>query len=223
MSVNPSSKKLIVEGDIDGSFFEAFCYSIGYRKKEIWVGPPADYAAGKGRGKGNAIDLFVDLVGELRDGRVSRLGLIVDADYASKGGLGYSGTLEHISGKLGPLDYAPISDGEEGIVFAHAGGLPDIGVWIMPNNRNEGYLEDFCIGIAARSEATLLRRARTAVTDIDTPKFPAHFKTKAEMATWLAWQEVPGQKLAALIGNNLIDTTSPKFLALKKWLKRTFD
>lgn len=58
--------------------------------------------------------------------------------------------------------------------------------------------------------------------DIPTPKFPAHLTSKAEVATWLAWQKQPGHGLYAVIKDQLLDYESPLFKELERWLLNVF-
>lgn len=220
-----SSKKLLVEGLSDQVFFEALCREIGYKNKEIWVGPPHSYGAG-GNGKGNAITIFDDLLDSLNDERITNLGLIVDADYVQTDGLGFQKTFDRIASILSIRGYTiPLHSNKHelaGFIFQNNNTSTEVGVWIMPCNHDDGTIEDFCLSIADPSENPLIAEAKSAVNKLTVPKFPLHFKSKAEAATWLAWQKVPGQGLTGLIGNNLLDKQNPNYIGLANWLKKVF-
>ena len=217
-----SEKMLLVEGIADQSFFESIFHDIGYKNKEISVGPPREYGAA-GNGKGNAIKIFEDLLDGIRDARIKRLGLVTDADFSKTSGLGFLATYQRIAAPLIAHNYivpsTPEKVGSSGFVFKHQYDLPDIGVWIMPSNQSDGYIEDFCLQSAVKSESQLLTKARQAVSQLSSPKFPTHFNSKAEAATWLAWQAVPGQGLTGLIGNSLLDKEDAKssYAGLRNW------
>ena len=92
----------------------------------------------------------------------------------------------------------------------------------MPDNKNDGYLEHFCIDAASPSEREVLDYAKKVVSSLKNKKFPTHFLAKAETATWLAWQASPGQDLNSLIGNKLVDTDSAACKGLLQWLSTIF-
>lgn len=57
---------------------------------------------------------------------------------------------------------------------------------------------------------------------IESPKFGSHSISKAEVATWLAWQKQPGHGLYIAIREELLDHESPLFSEMEKWLLRIF-
>ncbi|MCK6411783.1 MAG: hypothetical protein L6Q55_05075 [Azonexus sp.] len=220
-----TQKTLLVEGEADQIFFEALLRTIGYKKQEITVGPPREYGA-SGNGKGNAIFIFEDLLDSLNDGRVTRLGLVVDADSKSSGGLGFLATYQRIEKLLSPRGYdvqtPPSNVGFDGFIFDNRNGLPKIGIWIMPTNKADGYIEDWCLASAAAAENQLVAQARQAVNSINNKKFPEHFFSKACTSTWLAWQRTPGGGLGSLIGNKLLNENSESYKGLSNWLRKVF-
>ena len=54
------------------------------------------------------------------------------------------------------------------------------------------------------------------------PKFKSIKRTKAEVATWLAWQAEPDHGLWQAVKPGLLDEAAPQFLALKMWLEKVF-
>jgi hypothetical protein len=50
---------------------------------------------------------------------------------------------------------------------------------------------------------------------------PIH-RSKAEVATWLAWQKQPGHGLYRVVEDQLIDMDSELFLELKDWLTHIY-
>jgi hypothetical protein len=50
---------------------------------------------------------------------------------------------------------------------------------------------------------------------------PIH-RSKAEVATWLAWQKQPGHGLYRAVEDQLIDMNSELFLELKDWLTHIY-
>lgn len=220
-------KMLLVEGENDKSFFTACCRKIGLEDK-IWVGPPnslSDLAAGKG----NAIKLLSVLI-ELasRDDsaeRIESIGLVVDADTPAGGGLGFAKTWQQISEILGRHNYVMPDSREgagKGFCFEHADGLPRIGLWVMPDNLSQGILEDFVKKSVVGTEKSLLQHAEQVVAGLKAPKFKPHHLSKAELATWLAWQAVPGQGMHGAVGGQLLDFKKGLAKQYIDWLMRVF-
>jgi hypothetical protein len=100
---------------------------------------------------------------------------------------------------------------------------PVVGVWLMPDNRLPGMLEHF-IEFLVPPEDPLMPRARSAVADLpaEERKFiPAH-QVKAEIHTWLAWQEQPGMPFGSAITARVLDGDSAAARAFVAWLLRLF-
>ena len=68
-----------------------------------------------------------------------------------------------------------------------------VGAWIMPDNQREGTLESFLEGLV-RENDRLLPHARISTQGARElhASFPDRLVAKAELHTWLAWQEEPG-------------------------------
>lgn len=222
---NPSSKRLLVEGHADVAFFETLCREAGFKNKEIWIGPPSDFNQ-KGNGKGNALQALEDAMDSLRSGQVTHLGIVIDADFSTNQNDGFVATYDKVVKIVTAHGYSkpestPIGN-FQGFTLTHPRKLPTIGAWIMPDNKNDGYLEHFCINAADSSEKNILDHAKKSISTLETTKFPPHFLAKVETATWLAWQASPGQGLNSLIGNKLIDTNNAAYKGLLQWLKTIF-
>jgi len=92
----------------------------------------------------------------------------------------------------------------------------------MPDNQNEGMLEDWIKSCIKEDESPLFQKASVAVSSLSNPKFKEHITSKAEVATWLAWQKNPGHGLYGTLNANLLDNTHPLFQALEQWLKAIY-
>jgi len=68
-----------------------------------------------------------------------------------------------------------------------------------------------------------LQAAIDVVGAIKNPKFSDNNKSKAQVATWLAWQKKPDNGFASIFDDNLINEQSESFLQLVAWLKAVFD
>jgi len=159
---------------------------------------------------------------QLSDGQIKRLAIITDADYEANNGMGYRKTLRHFAAIVKSSGYVltPRKGARGGIFFAHNDGLSDLGLWVMPNNKDEGILEDWLKQCIHPNESTLLHHARNSIKTLPCRKFSTFHEVKAEIATWLAWQKIPGQGVHAACQSGLIDMNQDLFLDLADWLER---
>ncbi|WP_157130309.1 DUF3226 domain-containing protein [Burkholderia cenocepacia] len=217
-------KILLVEGDADKLFFQACCDAANIPEGDVCIAPPTE-VNNRRAGKMNAIDLLPGLIAQMHDGSVTHLAIIVDADYASKNGLGFDGTWQKITTILSDAKYNVPDKPEKnqnGFIFSHSQGLPSVGVWIMPNNGSTGFLEDFVKSTIRQTEKKFFKYATDAVNGLAERRFPSHHQTKAEIATWLAWQKTPGQTLASVVRNNFVELKSGQGKSFLDWLKSIY-
>jgi hypothetical protein len=98
-----------------------------------------------------------------------------------------------------------------------------LGVWLMPNNRDPGKLEDFLRGLIG-SRNRLIRHAES-VTDraVDHgAKYRRVDRIKAVLHTWLAWQRVPGVPFGTALNNKYFGHASPTAKAFISWFKTLY-
>jgi len=152
------------------------------------------------------------------------IGIIVDADEDVKD------RWESIRNILLKAGYETISADSQtkGIILKDENEeLPEIGVWIMPDNRFKGAIEDF-ISFLIRDDDEIYPVAKTKVEKLISQRinrFSIRQKSKAIIHTWLAWQERPGKQLGSAITYKvaqsylLDDSKTNTFI---NWLKRLF-
>lgn len=215
-----SSKVLLVEGDSDKSFFEKICKTLSL-DTSVMVAPPKDLGGNRNSKEGvfQQLDL---LLPQLNDGAYTHIGIVVDADYRLHHGLGYQRTIDRVSEIVQPYDFELDQDSVHGIRFKNREGLADFGLWIMPDNRQEGMLEDWIKSCIKESEQPLFQQATNAVQQISSPKFSEHMTSKVEVATWLAWQKQPGHGLYGAIKDELLDMEAELFKEMAQWLLTIF-
>ena len=97
------------------------------------------------------------------------------------------------------------------------------GVWLMPNNRREGALEDFLIDLIHPTDS-LLSHARSATDQAQElgAAFPANATRKAELRAWLAWCEEPGLPYGTAIKAGYFPHESPDSEAFVTWFSKLF-
>ena len=116
----------------------------------------------------------------------------------------------------------PIPDGT--ILEAPAGMLlPRAGLWLMPDNRTNGILEDF-LKFLVPQPSTLFEHVKSCVAAI--PDLDRLFKPvkepKAVLHTWLAGQKEPGLPHGTSISARFLDANVSQVDVLVACLKRLF-
>lgn len=215
-----AKKVLLVEGDSDKSFFQKLCKRLGL-DTVVQVATPKDLE-GRRNSKQGVFQRLDLLLPQLNDGHITHIALVVDADYLEYHGLGCQKTIDRVMNMVNPFGFELDPASENGLCFKHADGFADLGLWIMPDNQDEGMLEDWIKTCVKDDEQTLFQSASSAVQDLENPKFSAHLTAKAEVATWLAWQKQPGHGLYVALKDDLLDGDSPLFRSIELWLLRIF-
>lgn len=217
------SKVLLVEGETDRGFFEIFCRKLGL-SVDVQVATPRKLGAWKDT-KQAAFNILPDVLENLADAQVERLAVVVDADSEANGG-GYERTLEQFADRVNVYGYSMREKAEvaqAGVFFQHDDGLNDVGLWIMPNNADEGMLEDWVSCSLKQEEQDLFDHAVETINNLPGPlRFKELHRAKAEVATWLAWQKRPGEGLYYAAEADLLDESSAAHKTLAAWLERSF-
>ena len=213
---------LLVEGEADRGFFEALC-KRWHLAVLVKVSTPRDAGQAKDTKQAAFEALEKSYLPQLADGQIERLAIAVDADQHANGG-GFVRTLNQLTQRLTPAGYQQrAGSGAGGFLFAHNDGLNDLGAWVMPNNADDGMLEDWIQLNLHPGEAALMQHAKTSIDQIPGgPKFKPLRRSKAEVATWLAWQSEPDHGLWQVAKSDLLDDAAPQLQALKAWLMRVF-
>ena len=92
----------------------------------------------------------------------------------------------------------------------------------MPDNYSEGMLEDWIKQSVHESETTLLGLAINTIKNLPNKKFKPIHNSKAEVATWMAWQKRPGRGFDGAIDDDLINFQCKSMTQLIKWIKHIY-
>ncbi|MCC6131986.1 MAG: hypothetical protein IT186_18850 [Acidobacteria bacterium] len=173
------------------------------------------------RGKNGKHALLSILPVALKESDVASLGVVLDAD------TDLQGTWKAVRNGLQDSGYfnVPVEPEAGGTVILppHDTLLPRVGVWLMPDNKTLGILEDF-LRFLVPAGTPLFERVEESVNGIpqEERRFAEKDKPKAVIHTWLAWQEDPGKPLGTAITFRYLDTSVPEADVLVTWLRRLF-
>jgi len=217
------NRVLLVEGT-DDLHVLAHIFKIHGHEGKITIREQEGVDRLKKRLNENIFDnLLEDLPVELKGSEVVALGIIVDADLKVK----YR--WQNLANRLKDLKYEDVPDlpKTDGTI-CEGKDLPKIGVWLMPDNTLPGILEDFVKLLVPDEQKELLQRAIEAVETI--PKKERQFVTensdktsKAQIHTYLAWQERPGVPFGIAIREKFLKADSQHTNNLMKWIEELFD
>jgi len=110
-----------------------------------------------------------------------------------------------------------------GLIEVNAVGLR-LGIWSMPDNQSEGMLETLLQRLIPQNQLPLLDHAKTAAATARAKgaQFSESHGIKAEMHTWLAWQEPPGLQLHEAVMAKVLDPQSASAKAFVDWFIELF-
>ena len=173
-------------------------------------------------------DLRVRLKPQDSDLALQRLGVVLDFDSEDETGGAHGlslaarwASLRDILARSG-YDGVPTTPPTSGAIIEQE-GRPVVGIWLMPNNADDGMLEDFVRSLIPQSDA-LIQRAGSPPCWLppEHHRFRPRHRGKALIHTWLAWQEAPGRPLQRPIRAGYLDANAPVAQQLIAWLKRLF-
>jgi hypothetical protein len=114
----------------------------------------------------------------------------------------------------------------------------EFGIWLMPDCVTDGQMLEHLIETLLPANDPLWQHAKhcTARTIelVDSAnqvipdgqrkwrRFGDHERIKAEVHSWLAWQQEPGAPLGAAINDHILGHDSPQAIAFLQWTKRLF-
>lgn len=208
------SSLLLVEGKDDFHVLNAI-----FKQHKI----PETFSIKPPEEKGEGVDAILkNLPVYLRDSTIQRLGVIVDAD------MDIDARWDSIRNILLKAGYESVTEkpNQDGTIVHNTDEDklidPTVGIWIMPDNHLPGILENF-IQFLVPQKNELLDYAKRCVNDIpgDT-LFNDNNWAKAEIHTWLAWQEEPGTPLGQAITKRYLDSDCDYTQPLLGWVRQMF-
>lgn len=236
-----SNKKiLLVEGEVDGYFI----HSLLKAHNLLWLGIEVEPKGGVNNLRRSLLNS--DYIEDIRDGHINRFGIVADADsLAQDQKAGFNGRwskfIEDLTPTMNDLGMTiPTIKSLNGEVFYKADDSKAdvrIGLWLMPNHKQDGCLEDFVLESTnldlpllpghPKNQRMLKQYADGCWQALDRENlksFKDYHHSKASAYTWLAWQTKPTQFLSGVIEAGLLDLDKPDSYvrAFKDWIERCF-
>jgi hypothetical protein len=213
MSFQNQNQMLVEDEDTKGTVIGIMRFALGRwgATEQQW---PVNISA-----EGSADEVLKEsgLVAVLQASNVKTVGIIVDADDNPKGRWESVKNFCRKNGFPVPNDCP-----SDGLIVDNVAGRR-FGAWIMPNNRDEGMVENFCHKLVPENDG-LWEFAVGCAADAKTkgaPYIGAH-RYKAEIHTWLAWQAPPGERMGSAITNNILRYDSDCAKPFIKWFRELY-
>ncbi|OBQ14397.1 MAG: hypothetical protein AN482_02020 [Anabaena sp. LE011-02] len=214
-------KKLLVEGEDDLRVIPQLIEKTGINwvenKKPI---VPIEQIGGKDNLTSNLISTHLQVSG------LTHLGLMIDADEnVSDSWKMIRNACLQIENIY--IDNLPEQMPETGLIINIPNGTKFIkfGVWIMPDNIIEGMLETFLGYMIPEQGEYLWQYAQEVAREAKNKgaTFKESYIDKAEIYTWLAWQDEPGRQIHQAIKYNILNPQTPKVQGFINWFKDLYD
>ncbi len=226
-----NKKLLIVEGTGDKDFFTNLFKKLEINDVEIdtiEIQTPKEYDPINNDGKRGVRKSLVDVIKRFQDttSDIRFLGCIVDTDYIQYDkNNDIKTTLENIiteTRKYGYIEHKPLETGGFILPAPHKNFKP-VGIWFMPNNKDEGMFEDWLLKIAKDSEKDLTDYADKVCKNAPRTEFKQEYSAKAQVGVWTALQKYPHLSTENIIIQNLYNEQAPEFQNFITWLKFVFN
>lgn len=148
------------------------------------------------------------------------LGIIVDADIT------VTGRWQRIRQILTDSGYENLPENfPNGLIIPTDDILPRFGLWIMPDNQEEGIIENFIRQLINEQDKLQpeVDRALNALRAKGLQLFTDVHRPKAFMRTWLAWQERPETSFGVAISKKVLTTDADLCRRFVNWLNLLFN
>lgn len=213
------SQQLIVEGN------DAYSLAVICQKRGL-PSPSGYESTSKFKDfvkKGNGFEGALQLLEEALDkSDIDNIGIIVDAN--DVGAAARWQSIKNILSKKFRPESLGIDNPDTGYRIIKEEGMPLVGIWIMPDNNTEGYLEHFLCKLIPQDDQlwSYAQQTVAAIRQQSFNKITASKEQKALLHTWLAWQKVPGLPFGQAITADYFDVSVEVVQVFLDWFKATF-
>jgi hypothetical protein len=161
---------------------------------------------------------LLDSIESFIAGAYERIGFIIDAD------MPITSCWQSVRNRLRLVGVdTPANPIAMGFIGTSASLQKQVGVWLMPDNQRDGTLEHFLRELVQVDDSLFAHaRQATAGATQNGARFAIQDTPKAEIHTWLAWQETPGLPFGAAVGAHYFLHDQAIANAFVDWFKRLY-
>lgn len=146
------------------------------------------------------------------------IGIVLDADDSEA-----ARRWQQIQNKIREHEYVfPDQPNMNGTILEENSDKPTIGIWLMPDNRKPGMLEDFLMEMAEPNALAAASQCVDSAKENGLSTFKAPHTSKAVIHTYLAWQDEPGRPLGQAITAHALQANTPIAELFARWLQTLF-
>jgi hypothetical protein len=158
------------------------------------------------------------LTAKIKTRTTEMLGVMLDAD--TKPTSRYS-SIRRLCVELFPK--LPANLPTDGLVVENDDGKR-LGVWVMPDNAALGCLETFLRTLVPDESEPIWKHATESVAKAKTigAKCRDSHHAKANLYTWLSWQDPPGQSPGLALTRQILDPLAPNAATFVKWFRKLY-
>jgi len=151
------------------------------------------------------------------------LGIVVDANSSLDSR--WQSLIDRLKDKEIGYAKVPAEPVENGLILKGQGFLPKLGIWVMPNNKLVGKIENFIRLLVAEEKENLWLIVEKVVSEIPAEEklFADKDIIKAQVHTFLAWQDEPGRPMGESITRRYFQTDAPEALNFVEWIRKLFE
>jgi hypothetical protein len=157
---------------------------------------------------------------KLNESGTKTLGLVFDADENFQGR--WSRVRQICDGLFQSV---PAEMPKTGLILQDGPQGQRLGIWIMPDNSSPGMLETFLSKLIRAHQAAVVEYAESVV--IEARRMGAGCKEvhvpKANIHTWLAWQDPPGLAFGRAITARMLDPHAELATPFVDWFRTLYD
>lgn len=220
-------QNLIIEGDNDIHLITRVCLVKGitairgYENEAQYKNQFVTNAGGKDR-----VRKELRLALKKNNESINNIGVVIDADFETENpAIDTWLSIRHILSEFGYKNL-PKKPNPQGTIIVQE-DKAKIGVWIMPNNVDAGYLEHFFQDLILEKDEFLLEAAHITEGFISSKRnrFSQTALQKAKVHTWLSWQEKPELPMGFALKeyDGLFNLDKEIVQHFFDWFKNTFE
>jgi len=159
----------------------------------------------------------------LRAGDILTLGVVADAD--DEPATSWEGRIndlfEYEDRAFTTLEDYDTQDGWIGETQNSVGDPVRVGLWVMPDNESGGALEEFAMELVP-DEDELWDYSRRVIDGLPERRFDDNDEGKAQVHTWLAWQETPREPIGRALTQGVLNPEADLAQRFVDWIRQLF-